>query len=55
MRQIMGAIAEYDRAMITARLTAAKERARANDPDYKEGRKNSGHREGESETLNRMV
>lgn len=50
LRQIMGAIAEYDRACIVAKLRAARVRKRAAG-DWREGRKPFGARAGEAETL----
>lgn len=53
LRQIMGAIAEYDRAMITAKLAGARKRQRAA-TGHCEGRKPFGALPGEAETLQRM-
>lgn len=53
MRQIMGAIAEYDRQMIVLKLRGARMRKRATDGRC-EGRKPFGHREGEMATLELM-
>jgi len=54
IRQILGAIAQYDRSMINMRTRAARERIRARG-ERCEGRKPYGHREGEKATLNLMV
>lgn len=53
MRQIFGAIAEYDRAMIVAKLRGARQRMKAKTGSC-EGRKPYGHYDGESEALERM-
>ncbi len=53
LRQIMGAIAEYDRAMLTAKMKAAKDRMKAEGKRC-EGRKPFGHAAGEEFTLGRM-
>jgi DNA invertase Pin-like site-specific DNA recombinase len=52
-RQIMGAIAQYDRTMIEAKLKAARVRQRASTGRC-EGRKPYGSRPGEQEILDRM-
>ena len=54
IRVILGAVAEWDRAMISYRTRAARERMRARG-ERCEGRKPYGHREGEKATLNLMV
>lgn len=46
LRQIMGAVAEYDKAMVVAKLRGARERKRA-DNGVCEGRKPFGDRPGE--------
>lgn len=53
LRQIMGAIAEYDRAMITAKLAGARKRAKAKNGRC-EGRKPFGTRPGEAEAVGFM-
>jgi DNA invertase Pin-like site-specific DNA recombinase len=53
LRQIMGAIAEYDRAMIVLKLRGARERMRAREGRC-EGRKGYGARPGEMERLTEM-
>jgi DNA invertase Pin-like site-specific DNA recombinase len=53
LRQIMGAIAEYDRAMITAKLAGARKRMKAATGKC-EGRKPYGFRPGESEVIRAM-
>jgi len=53
MRQVFGAIAEYDRAMIVAKLRGARERMKKRTGRC-EGRKPFGFYDGESEALERM-
>jgi DNA invertase Pin-like site-specific DNA recombinase len=53
MRQIFGAIGEYDRAMIVAKLRGARQRMKARTGAC-EGRKPYGFYDGESEALERM-
>jgi DNA invertase Pin-like site-specific DNA recombinase len=53
MRQIFGAIAEYDRAMIVAKLRGARQRMKARTGRC-EGRKPYGFYDGESDALERM-
>jgi DNA invertase Pin-like site-specific DNA recombinase len=53
MRQIMGAIAEYDKGTIVAKLRAARQRMRARD-GHCEGAKPYGVRDGESAVLERI-
>jgi DNA invertase Pin-like site-specific DNA recombinase len=52
-RQIMGAIAEYDRAMIVMKLRAARQRKRTREGRC-EGRKPYGPSPGEIETLEKI-
>jgi DNA invertase Pin-like site-specific DNA recombinase len=52
-RQIMGAIAEYDKAMVVTKLQAARKRLRASQGRC-EGRKPDGTRPGECATLVRI-
>jgi hypothetical protein len=47
----MGAVAEYEKSMLVAKLAAAKQQARASNPDYKEGRPRFGDKAGENETI----
>jgi|SRR5262249_5177552 len=54
LRQMMGAFAEYERAMIVQKLRGARQRARANRKDYREGRKRYGERPGEIEVIQRI-
>lgn len=54
MRTIMGAIAEYDKALIVLKLKAARQRAKAKTGRC-EGQKPFGTLEGESDTLARLV
>ena len=51
LRQMMGAFAEYERAMIVQKLRGARQRARATRNDYREGRKPFGSRPGEREII----
>jgi len=53
MRQIFGAIAEYDRAMIVAKLRGARQRMKAKTGSC-EGQKPYGFYDGESEAIERM-
>jgi DNA invertase Pin-like site-specific DNA recombinase len=53
MRQIMGAIAEYEKAMIVVKLRGARTRAKAKHGRC-EGAKPYGSRPGEAEVLERM-
>jgi DNA invertase Pin-like site-specific DNA recombinase len=53
MRQVFGAIAQYEKAMIVAKLRGARERVKAKSGRC-EGRKPFGYFEGESETLQRI-
>jgi DNA invertase Pin-like site-specific DNA recombinase len=53
MRQIFGAIAEYDKAMVVAKLRGARQRMKAATGRC-EGRKAYGFRGGETEVLERM-
>jgi len=50
LRQIMGAIAEYDRTMIVRKTAAARKRIREATGKC-EGRKAYGHRDGEKKIL----
>ena len=51
IRQVFGALAQLDRATLTAKMAAAKLRKRANDPGWREGRKPYGVFPGEDATL----
>jgi DNA invertase Pin-like site-specific DNA recombinase len=53
VRQILGAVAEFDRCVITLRTRAARERIRS-EKGRCEGRKPYGSRPGEKETLELM-
>src|ERR1044072_5160878 len=53
MRQMMGALAEYDKSMIVLKLRGARLRKRAKDGRC-EGRKPFGYFEGEAAALTRM-
>jgi DNA invertase Pin-like site-specific DNA recombinase len=54
LRQMMGAFAEYERAMIVQKLRGARQRARAARKDYREGRKPYGTRAGELDVIGRI-
>jgi DNA invertase Pin-like site-specific DNA recombinase len=54
IRQILGAFSQYERAMIVLKLQGAKQRIRAKNPAYKEGRKPYGYRPGEAKTITRV-
>jgi hypothetical protein len=53
MRQIMGAIAEYDKAMVVIKLRGARERMRHREGKC-EGRKGFGEKYGEGAVLEQM-
>ena len=53
MRQIFGAIAEYEKTMIVLKLRGARARAKAKEGRC-EGRKPFGYFEGEATALNRI-
>lgn len=53
LRQIVGAVHQYERSMITLKLRGARQRMRA-ETGVCEGRKRYGTFAGESETINRM-
>lgn len=53
VRQVFGAIAEYERSMIVLKLRAARQRVRTRDGRC-EGRKPFGQREGEQEIIERI-
>jgi DNA invertase Pin-like site-specific DNA recombinase len=53
MRQVFGAIAEYDKAMTVSKLRGARERMRARG-ERCEGQRPWGHYDGERATLERM-
>lgn len=53
MRQVMGAMAEYEKSMIVAKLRGARQRMRAKTGRC-EGRKPYGYYEGETAVLERM-
>lgn len=55
IRQILGAFFEYERKAIVAKLKGARQRAKANRADYREGRKPFGTREGEQETIKEIL
>ena len=53
MRQVFGAIAEYEKSMIVIKLRGARARKKAH-PGRCEGRKPYGYYPGEKRTLERM-
>jgi DNA invertase Pin-like site-specific DNA recombinase len=55
LRQMMGVFSEYERKMIVEKLRGARQRAKAANPDYQEGRKPYGDRPGEPETIARIL
>jgi DNA invertase Pin-like site-specific DNA recombinase len=54
IRQILGAVSQHTSSTLVAKLRGARLRARATDPDYKEGRKPYGALPGEEETIQRI-
>lgn len=54
LRQMMGAFSEYERKMIVLKLRGARQRAKGNRKDYKEGRKPYGDRPGENVVIERI-
>src|SRR5664280_245430 len=54
VRQVMGAIAEYERVMIVAKLAGARQRMRTKNGSC-EGRKPYGERKGERRTIDRIL
>ena len=54
MRQMLGAVAQYEKAQLVIKLRAARTRKKA-DTGRCEGRKPFGNREGEQRTIDRMV
>jgi len=54
VRQVMGAIAEYERVMIVAKLAGARQRMRIKNGSC-EGRKPYGERKGERRTIDRIL
>jgi DNA invertase Pin-like site-specific DNA recombinase len=54
VRQVMGAIAEYERVMIVAKLAGARQRMRVRTGSC-EGRKPYGERKGERRTIDRIL
>jgi site-specific DNA recombinase len=55
MRNMVATFAELERGALVKKLRDARERARKNRPDYKEGRKPFGYRAGEPETIARIL
>jgi DNA invertase Pin-like site-specific DNA recombinase len=53
LRQMLGAFSEYERSMIVLKLQGARQRIRAKNPDYAEGRKPYGYRPGEANIIYR--
>ena len=54
IRQFMGALHQYERSMIVAKLRGARQRAKQKDPAYREGKRPFGELPGEKETIARM-
>jgi DNA invertase Pin-like site-specific DNA recombinase len=54
MRNMVATFAELERGALVKKLRDARQRARQNRPDYREGRKPFGFFAGEPETLKRM-
>jgi len=54
IRQIFGALAQWERACICLKLKAAKERKRASDPAYHDGPLRYGQKPGEAAVLLKM-
>ena len=55
MRGMISIFAELEKSALVLKLRAARQRAKANRRDYKEGRKPFGTRLGEEETIVRML
>jgi DNA invertase Pin-like site-specific DNA recombinase len=55
MRGMISIFAELEKSALVLKLRAARQRAKTNRRDYKEGRKPFGTRPGEQETIARMV
>ena len=55
MRGMISIFAELEKSALVLKLRAARQRAKVNRRDYREGRKPFGTRPGEQETINRMV
>lgn len=51
IRQVFGALAQYDRATLTAKMAAAKVRKKMADPTWHDGKRPFGDLPGEAETL----
>lgn len=54
VRQILAAVAEFDRCVINLKLQGARRRKRANDPNYREGKTPYGTTAEEADTLRIM-
>jgi DNA invertase Pin-like site-specific DNA recombinase len=54
VRQILGAVSEHTAKAIVSKLKGARMRAKATDPNYREGRKPYGALAGEQETILRI-
>lgn len=54
VRQILSAVAEFDRCVITLKLRSAKERKRLSDPSWRDGKKPYGMKPGEEAVLASM-
>jgi hypothetical protein len=55
MRGMISIFAELEKSALVLKLRAARQRAKANRRDYKEGRKPFGARPSEQETIARMI
>jgi DNA invertase Pin-like site-specific DNA recombinase len=55
IRQIFGAISQWEKSVIVLKLQGARQRKRAADPAYRDGRKAYGEKPGEREILDRMT
>jgi DNA invertase Pin-like site-specific DNA recombinase len=55
MRGMISIFAELEKSALVLKLRAARQRAKTNRRDYKEGRKPFGTRPGEKETIARMI
>lgn len=55
IRQILGAVSQFEKASIVQKLRAAKHRKRKQEPGWKEGRKAYGKKEGEAPIAARII
>lgn len=54
IRQILGAVSEFDKAVLVLKLKAARDRKRREEPGWSEGRKPYGFRPGETQVIERI-